>query len=124
MLSWTKQCACTSNNKTPYSIDVNKGDNDCIPDQSKVHALISTKYMFTYHIVVTNVRAEQSVCIGLDKIASCTVEYIWLTIFTVYSVVQLGWNHIHNISKLKLHLNCKVLGFFKANKCTGNTHKN
>jgi hypothetical protein len=39
-------------------------------------------------------------------VISCTVEYIQLTIHTVYRIVQLGPNPVHDTSKPNLHLNC------------------
>ena len=49
-------------------------------------------------------------CTYPSKVISCTVENKQLTICTrtVYSVVQLGLNPVHDISKPYLHLNCKV----------------
>jgi hypothetical protein len=56
-------------------------------------------------------------------VVSCTVEYRQLTICTVYSVVQLGPNPVHETSKPNLHFNCKVIGLVWAKVRTENTHQ-
>ena len=50
------------------------------------------------------IAVEKLLTSGLDKNTSCTVEFKLLTICTGYSAVQLGRNHVHEISKLNLHL--------------------
>ena len=51
------------------------------------------------------------------------VEYKQLTIPTVYRIVQLGLNPVHDTSKPNLHLNCIELGLVRAKVCTVSTHQ-